>query len=161
MNEYIQKYLEKRNVEKKEEQQKQVLKLINNLRIGEREYPENSEYNRDDYPFWDADKGKYYRYNIGEITDEEFNLLMEGKKDEPKYVEAPERSSWYSFATVMIVLSGIGLFILGIVSISEENALFFLIGLGEFFMMSLFCAIVQLLAGIKQGVDTLLQNTKK
>ena len=161
MNEYVQKYLEKRNAEKKEEQRRQVLKLVSNLRIGAREYPVNSDYNLEDYPYWDKDKGKYYRYNVGELTDEEFDLLMKDRKEEPKYVEAPERSDWYNFATIMIVLSGIGLFILGIVSISEENALFFLIGLGEFFMVSLFCAIVQLLAGIKQGVDTLLQNTKK
>ena len=164
MNEYVQKFLEKRNAEKKEEQRKQILKLINDLRIGEREYPENSDYNRDDYPYWDPDKGKHYRYNIGEITDEEFKLLIEGKKDEPKYVEEPERSGWYTFAKVMIILGGIAFAITLIAVLADDwhrNWTPFFIVLGGYLMELGFWAIVQLLAGIKQGVDTLLQNTKK
>lgn len=168
MNEYVQKYLEKRNAEKKEEQRKQVLKLCNNLRIGEREYSEGSEYT-ETYPYWDNDKGKHYRYNIGEITDEEFNLLMDGKRDEPKrdepkYVEEPTRSGWFTFATVMIILGGIAVAITLIAVLADEwhrNWTPFFIVLGGYLLELGFWAIVQLLAGIKQGVDTLLQNTKK
>ncbi len=57
----------------------------------------------------------------------------------------------------MLVLSSIGLLILAILSLSEENAIYFIAGLGEFILFSLFCGIVQLLAGIKQGIDN-LQN---
>ena len=71
-----------------------------------------------------------------------------------KYVE---RSGWYTYATLMLILSAIGLLILVILSLSEENAIYFIIGLGEFILFSLFCGIVQLLAGIKQGIDN-LQN---
>ena len=71
-----------------------------------------------------------------------------------KYVE---RSGWYTYATIMLVLSIIALVILTILSLSEENAIFIIIGLGEFILFSLFCGIVQLLAGIKQGIDN-LQN---
>ena len=55
----------------------------------------------------------------------------------------------------MLVLSIIALVILTILSLSEENAIYIIIGLGEFILFSLFCGIVQLLAGIKQGIDNL------
>lgn len=71
-----------------------------------------------------------------------------------KYVE---RSSWHTYATIMLVLSIIGLFVSAILSLSEENAIYFIAGLGEFILFSLFCGIVQLLADIKQGIDN-LQN---
>ena len=169
MNEHVQKYLEKRNAEKKEEQRKQVLKLSNDLRIGEREYLENSDYTTESYPYWDAEKQKRYRYNIGELSEEEFNLLLDGKKldgkkDESKYVEAPERSGWYTFATVMIILGGVAVVITLIAVLAENwhrNWTPFFIVLGGYLMELGFWAIVQLLAGIKQGVDTLLQNTRK
>ena len=164
MNEHVQKYLEKRNAEKKEEQRKQVLKLSNDLRIGEREYPEDSDYTTESYPYWDTVKQKRYRYNIGELSEEEFNLLLDGKKDESKYVEDPKRSGWYTFAIVMIILGGIAVVITLIAVLSEEwnrNWTPFFIVLGGYLMELGFWAIVQLLAGIKQGVDKLLQNTKK
>ncbi len=72
-------------------------------------------------------------------------------------IKTVERSGWYTYATIMLVLSFIGLLILAILSLSEGNAIFFIIGLGEFIMFSLFCGIVQLLAGIMQGIDN-LQN---
>lgn len=164
MNEYVQQYLEKRNTEKQEEQRKQILKLCNDLRIGQREYPENADFNRDDYPYWDADKFKYYRYNAGEISDEEFALLIDGNKDEPIFVEEPERSGWYSFAEVMIVLGGLAVLITLIAVLADDwhrNWTPFFIMLGGYLMELGFWAIVMLLAGIKQGVDTLLQNTKR
>ena len=160
MNEFVQKYLEKRNAEKREEQRKKVLKLMGMLKIGEKEYPENSDYDCNDYPYWDVEKRKYYRYNPGEMSDEEVALLLQNIPVETEHAVEPERSGWYSFATFMIVLSSIGLFVLSIVSITEENAIYFLIGLGEFFMVSLFCAVVQLLASIKLGVDKLLIKMK-
>ncbi len=157
MNKYVQEYLEKRNSLKKEKIQKHLFKIMNNLRIGEKEYPENSEYSRDDYPYWDADERKYYRYNAGEISEEEYKLLVQESNDEPQYIEKSKRSNWYGFATVIMVISGIGLLILALISLGEENSTYFLIGLGEFLMVSLFCGIMQLLAGIKQGIDN-LQN---
>lgn len=165
MNQYVQDYLELRNAQKREDHQRQVRKLINNLRIGEKEYPENSDYDREDYPYWDTDKGKYYRYNIGELSDKELELLLAGEKDEPKYVEAPTRSGWHGFATFMIILGGLAVLIVLLVTIAESswhrNWTPFLIVLGAYLMELGFWAIVQLLAGIKQGVDTLLQKKKE
>lgn len=150
MNKYVQEYLEKKNALKKEKMQNEIQKVINRLKIGEREDLENARYNPD-YPLWDPDKGKYYRYNAGEISNEEYQLLIQD------FVEKPERSGWFTFATAIMIISGIGLIILIILSIIEENAIFFLIGLGEFLMISLFCGIVQLLTDIKQGIYN-LQN---
>lgn len=165
MNKFVQEYLELRNAEKIGEQEKQVQKLINNLRIGEREYPKDSDYDRDDYPYWDTDKGKYYRYNVGELSEEEIDLLIKSEKDEPKYVETPEKSGWYTFATIMIILGGIAVLITLFAVLFESswrrNWSPFFIVLGGYLLELGFWAIVQLLAGIKQGVDTLLQKTKK
>ena len=159
MNKYVQNYLELRNAQKRDEQQNQVRKLINNLRIGEKEYPENSDYDRDDYPYWDTDKGKYYRYNIGEISDDELELLLASEKDEPKYVEAPTRSGWHGFATFMIILGGVAVLIVLFVTLAERswhrNWTPFLIVLGSYLMELGFWAIVQLLANIKLGIDNL------
>ena len=163
MNEYVQKYLEKRNAEKKEEQRKQVLRLSNDLRVGAKEYPENSDYSTIDYPYWDAEKGKRYRYNVGEITDEEFELLKDGKKDEPTYVETPQRSGWHTFATVMIVLGGIAVAITLIAVLADDwhrNWTPFFIVLGGYLMELGFWAIVQLLANIKLDIDKLLTKEK-
>lgn len=92
----------------------------------------------------------------GTSLQEAKNDKVENNPNRPtvKYVE---RSGWYTYATIMIVLSAIGLLILAELSLSEENAIYFIIGLGEFILFSLFCGIVQLLAGIKQGIDN-LQN---
>jgi hypothetical protein len=79
-------------------------------------------------------------------------------KSEKRTTVYAERSGWYTYATIMMVLSAIGLVVLAIASISMENIIFFIIGLGEFIMFSLFCGIVQLLAGIKQGIDNLQKN---
>ena len=85
------------------------------------------------------------------------NIASVESKPEKRTTLYVERSGWYKYATIMLVLSTIGLVVLAIASIGMENILFFIIGLGEFIMFSLFCGIVQLLAGIKQGIDN-LQN---
>ena len=76
-------------------------------------------------------------------------------KTETRTTKYVERSGWYTYATVMLVLSFIGLAILTIASIATENIVFLIVGLGEFIMFSLFCGIVQLLAGIKHGIDNM------
>ena len=150
MNKYVQQFIELRNAQKKAELKEQMFKVMNNLKIGEKEYPENSDFNLADYPFWDENNGKYYRYNAGDISEEEFNMLVQ---DSPKSVEKKGLSGWATFATVIMILSAIGLLILTIISIGEENAMYFLIGLGEFIMISLFCGIVHLIADIKFSID--------
>lgn len=64
-------------------------------------------------------------------------------------------SGWHTYATIMLIF-GILLFIaMTIASFAIGDWLLFSIGLGEFIMFSLFCGIVQLLAGIKHRIDNL------
>ena len=158
MNKYVQEYLEKKDAQKKDELKKQMFKLMNNLRIGEREYPENSDYERDDYPYWDTDKLKYYRYNAGDISEEEFKILVQESNDEPKFFEKAEMSGWYGFATAMMIIGGLGVLITFIIAISDSyspNWTPFFIALISYLFELGFWATVQLLAGIKQGIDNL------
>lgn len=67
------------------------------------------------------------------------------------------RSGWYIYATIMLVLSVVGFVVLGIASIIMGNVIFVIIGFGEFILFSFLCGVVQLLTGIKQGIDN-LQN---
>lgn len=160
MNKYVQEYLAKKDAQRKEDLKKQALKIMNNLRIGEREYPESQDYDRIDFPYWDTDKGKYYRYNAGDISEEEFKMLVQESNDEPKFVEKAERSGWYGFATAMMVIGGIGVLITLIIAISDSyhpNWTPFFIALISYMFELGFWATVQLLAGIKQGIDN-LQN---
>ena len=91
---------------------------------------------------------------------EEFANLPQGKTN-----LGIKRSGWYTFATVMIILGGIAVLItlLSVIgqSSKDRNWIPFFIVLGGYLMELGFWAIVQLLAGIKQGVDTLQQNSKK
>jgi len=158
MNVYVQKYLEKKNANRKEDLMKQAFKVMNDLRIGEKEYPENSEYNRDDYPYWDSEKKKYYRYNAGEMSEEELNILLLDSDKEPKFVEKAAKSNWYIFATVMMILGGLAVlitFMMAIIEDYEPNWIPFFVSLISYMFELGFWATVQLLAEIKQGIDNL------
>lgn len=158
MNVYVQKYLEKKNANRKEDLMKQAFKVMNDLRIGEKEYPENSEYNRDDYPYWDSEKKKYYRYNAGEMSEEELNILLLDFDKEPKFVEKAAKSNWYIFATVMMILGGLAVlitFMMAIIEDYEPNWIPFFVSLISYMFELGFWATVQLLAEIKQGIDNL------
>lgn len=158
MNLYVQKYLEKKNANRKEDLMKQAFKVMNDLRIGEKEYPENSEYNRDDYPYWDSEKKKYYRYNAGEMSEEELNILLLDSDKEPKFVEKAAKSNWYIFATVMMILGGLAVlitFMMAIIEDYEPNWIPFFVSLISYMFELGFWATVQLLAEIKQGIDNL------
>lgn len=160
MNEYVQKYLEKREAQRKEELKKQALKIMNKLKIGEKEYPEGSDPDLVEYPYWDLDKGKRYRYNAGELSEEEIKLILQDHADESKLVEKAERSGWYTFATVMMVIGGLGVLITLFIAASDSyhpNWTPFFVALISFMFELGFWATVQLLAGIKQGIDN-LQN---
>ena len=163
MNKYIQEYLKQREEKEKKALEREVNRVIQNLEIGEKVYDEKNKYPKYDYPKFDTEKKMPFKYDIGDASIEELQLLLQTaftKKEETKPFVPAKRSKWFTFATVTIVISAIGLFILGIVSISEENPLFVSIGVGEFIMVSLFCGIVQLLASLKQNFDTFLNNRK-
>lgn len=163
MNRFIKDYLEQKEEREKNILAKEVHKIIQHLEIGEKVYDEQYKPISDEFPKYDEEKKLAYKYDIGDASLEEYRLFLQmvaPKIEIVKPIVKTKLSGWFKFATVMMVLSGIGLFILAIVSCNEEDVGYFLIGLGAYLMISIFCGILQLLAGIKFGIDD-LQNKEK
>ena len=160
MNKYIQEFLEKRKENEKKLLERKVQKIIQNLEIGEKVYGEKFICATEEFPKFDKEKRMPFRYDIGDATKEEYELLLKevSPTNENKIKKTAEISKWYTYAKVMLIVSAVGLLILAIFSISEKDAIYFCVGAGECVMFSLFCAIVQLLAGIKQGIDNLVDR---
>lgn len=122
MNKYVEDYIAKRKVEIVKEKETEKMKLLANLRIGEKEYlrsfPGESMEN---FPYYDYNAIDRYRYNAGEITDEEYNELL---KYAPKSSATPEvtkhMSGWYVFSIIMMILGCLGGLIAGF---AAENAI--------------------------------------
>lgn len=146
---------------------REVNRVIQNIEIGEKIYDEHSKYPKYEYPKFDGEKKMPYKYDIGDASLEELRLLLQvaaPKKEEIKPLEIAQRSKWHTFALIMIILGGIAVTITLIIVLLEgwhRDWTPFIIAAGSYLLELGFWAIVQLLAGIKQGVDTLLQNTKK
>ena len=160
MNKYIQEFLEKRKENEKKLLERKVQKIIQNLEIGEKVYGEKFFRTNEEFPNFDKEKGMPFKYDIGDATKEEYELLLKevSPTNENKIKKTAVISEWYLYAKVMLIVSAVGLLILAKISISEKDAIYFFVGAGEFIMFSLFCAIVQLLAGIKQGIDNLVDR---
>lgn len=108
MNKYIEEYISKRKQEIAEEElkakQKKKATLLKDLNIGVIEYRTDFPNEpAENFPNWDSLNAKYYRNNIGEITDEEYSELLKYVPDKSK----DEKSGWHTFATVKIILGGI------------------------------------------------------
>lgn len=122
MNKYVEEYIAKRKEEIVKEEKIERLRLFAKLRIGEKEYlkdfPGESWENFPNYDDYALDR---FRYNAGEITDEEYNELL---KYAPKNSAIPEvtkhKSGWYVFSIIMMVLGCLGGLIAGL---AEENAI--------------------------------------
>lgn len=82
------------------------------------------------------------------------NIACESQ-DTKRHVTYVERSGWHTYASFMLILGILLFFTMTIASFMIGDWLLFTIGLGEFIMFSLFCGIVQLLAGIKHSIDNL------
>ena len=164
MNKYIQEYLKQREEKEKKNLMREVNKVVQKIEIGEKVYYEDSKQPKYEFPKFDTEKKMSYKYDIGDATIEELRLLLQvavPKKEEIKPLVIAERSKWHIFATVMIILGGVAVGITMIVVLDNSNWTPFIIALGSYLVELGFWAIVQLLAGIKQDVDTLLQNKKK
>ncbi len=79
MNEHITSFVEKRKAEIKKEKEAQLIKLG----IGKREYSDKPTVS-DDYPYYDSEKSKPYRLNLGEFTDEEYEEALKYAPKEKK-----------------------------------------------------------------------------
>lgn len=91
-----------------------------------------------------------------------------GKKEEIKSekdgekLKTPELSGWYSFATAIMVIESIAVVILLVVTLFSDysNWYLFLIVLGVYLFELAFLSIIQLLAGIKLGIEKLVNNNE-
>lgn len=130
MNQYVEKYIERRKREIAEENEsvrkEKISKIANKIQIGEREFrkdfPDEPEF---DFPYVDYSQNQCYRYNIGELSDEEYEELLKYIPDAKK-AESNEKkgmTGWYIFAIVMLVLSCIGGCVAGIALASWSTAI--------------------------------------
>ena len=164
MNKYIQEYLKQREEKEKKSLMREVNRVVQNIEIGEKVYYVDSKQPKYEYPKFDTEKKMSYKYDIGDASIEELRLLLQAaapKKEEIKPLEIAERSKWHTFATVMNILGGIAVGITLIVVLDNRDWTPFIIALGSYLVELGFWAVVQLLSGIKQGVDTLLLNKRK
>lgn len=65
------------------------------------------------------------------------------------------KSFWYSFASLILLISFLSLIVSIYYSIKLEDIYIFIVGFISFVGIALSCAVVQLLAGIKEGIDEL------
>ncbi len=115
MNKYIEEYISQRKQEIVEDdllaKQAEKEEILSKLHIGKREYhkdfPNESE---DNFPCYDSVKNQYFRYNIGEVSDDDYIELLKylPEEDKPKKKNNKQMSGWYTFAIIMMILCCIG-----------------------------------------------------
>lgn len=116
MNKYIENYIEKRKKVLAAEALDEKQKLIKNFfkDQGEKEFKEeNPEAYSRDYPLYDGQTKKWYRLNIGEVSDEDYAELLKWIPKTDNTPTEPKRKSisgWYYFAIIFIIIGLIGSF---------------------------------------------------
>ena len=115
MNKYIEEYISKRKKEIVEEEKmaKDAEKagIIDKLNLGEREYHDQfPDEPVENFPFFDSSRIMPYRYNAGEISDEDYAELLKylPLNDKPVVKSDKKMSSWYTFAIIMMILGCFG-----------------------------------------------------
>lgn len=121
MNKYIEEYISQRKQEIAEdnrlakEAEREV--VLDKLHLGKREYhkdfPDETEEN---FPCYDSERNEYFRYNLGEVSDEDYTELLKylPKENKPKKMNNKKISGWYTFAIIMLILCCLGALIGGI-----------------------------------------------
>ncbi len=153
MNEKIQNYLNKRKEEVALEREKEKQQLLENLKLGERVYSDNST-RTIEFPLYDDSLGsKLKAYKIDsaqDLTEEDYEEIK--KYSQKGYGITKVPGAWYTFATVMMVLGALGVVIALFVCLSEpfnRDYTPFIIALGGYLIELGLWAIVQLLAKIE------------
>ena len=156
MNEKIQNYIAKGKEEIALEQEKEKQQLLEELKLGKRVYSDNSTRTLE-FPLYDDSydlKHKAYKIDTAQdLTDAEYEELRKYSKKGYGTTKANEPSGWYTFATVMMVLGGIGVAVALLLCLSESSYdrdyTPFVIALGAYLVELGLWAIVQLLAKIE------------
>ncbi len=156
MNEKIQTYLNKRKEEIALEREKEKQQLLENLKLGERVYSDGST-RTIEFPLFDESydsKNKAYKIDSAkDLNEEEYEELKKYSQKGYGTDKAKEPGVWYTFATVMMVLGGIGVLIALSICLSESSYhrdyTPVAIALGGYLIELGLWAIVQLLAKIE------------
>lgn len=145
MNKYIEEYIEKRKKEIEEEKTQERIALLNKLKLGEREYYKdfpNESY--ENFPCYDGLTNEYFRYNRGDISDDDIAELIKYVPKDEIIVSGKRKkmSGWYVFSIVMMILSIIGGIVAGILMMSIITCISAIIGSIVFFSpLILLCKI--------------------
>lgn len=111
MNKYIEEYISKQKRQNQEDKKMPLADVLNKLQIGKKEYLSEFEGAPTmDSPFYDMEKNDYYRYNIGEVSDEEYEELLKYVPEDvkPDGIVKGKMSFWYWFAIVLMAVGVIG-----------------------------------------------------
>ena len=77
MNKYIKEYIELRKEEIVEEERLKKFGLLEKLKLGKMEYsgdfPDDP---KDSFPYYDISRNDCYRYNLGEVSEEDYAELL-------------------------------------------------------------------------------------
>lgn len=121
MNKYIEEYISKQKKQNHEDNKMYLADVLNKLQIGNKEYLSEFEGAPTvDFPFYDMEKNDYYRYNVGEVSDEEYKELLKYVPEDakPDGISRGKMSFWYGFAILLMVVCVIG----GIIVALDEDA---------------------------------------
>ena len=140
MNKYIEDYIAQRKKEMAEDQQRKYeaekAGLLYRLQIGKREYRDDFPNEAfDNFPYYDNLKGKHYRYNVGDVSDEDYAELLKyvPQKDNPIVNSANKIGGWYTFGVIMIIIGCLGGIVVAIETESAVAAICTIIGVLAFF----------------------------
>lgn len=156
MDERIQTYIEKRKEEIALEREKEKQQLLENLKLGERVYSDDSVCTLE-YPLFDDSydaKRKAYKIDTAQtLTEEEYDEIRRISKKGYGTSKDKEPSGWHTFATVMMFLGAVAVIISLFSCLSESSYRRdftpFIITLGGYLVELGLWAIVQLLAKIE------------
>ena len=153
MNEKIQNYLSKRKDEIAIEREKEKQQLLENLKLGERVYSDNST-RTIEFPLYDdVNKQKAYKIDSAQdLTEEEYAEIKKYSQKGYGTAKANEPGGWHTFATVMMVVGAAGVVIALLACLSKpynRDYTPFIIALGGYLIELGLWAIVQLLAKIE------------
>ena len=169
MNKYIEEYLEKKAAERRAEQQREaqekIMKMAQQLKIGEREYNEDEIVGTSEsYPHWDRQEKCAFRYNVGDVTVEDYEALAALFRKEEVKVKPAERSGWYTFAVIMIVIGGLGVLSAFVAVVADDSYRKvwtpFWISLVSYLFVVGFFGIIMLLSQIKETLDNIMIKSK-
>lgn len=149
MNKYVEEYIAKRKDEIAEDarlaKEGEKAGVLEKLHLGEREYhkdfPNEPE---DNFPQYDSYRNQYFRYNLGEVSDEDYAELLKyvPAETKPEVESNKKMSGWYTFAIVLMILGCIGGVIVGFSSGDIHTAVVSVLGSLIFFsQIILLCKI--------------------